>query len=147
MKVFSRVPAPLLPAVLALLAGAPAFAQSANYTSVETVAGVSTRIGYSASAAKNCAPAPLPTIRVIKPPKHGVLSIRTGAVITNQVANCPNLKTPAQVMFYQGGADYQGADELAYEVTSANGEVGVYNISITVKEAPKPAPPTAGEKL
>ena len=137
----------LVSTVVAMLASAAAFAQSANYASVETVAGAATRIGYYASAKKDCAPAPLPTIRVIKAPKHGVLSIRTGAVVTNRVANCPNLKTPAQVVFYQGNADYQGADELAYEVTSSSGEVGVYNISVTVKEAPKPAPATPGDRL
>ncbi len=142
MRIFRHVPT-----VFAALASAAAFAQSANYTSVETVAGVATRIGYYASAKKDCAPAPLPTIRVLKPPKHGVLSIRAGAVVTNQRANCPNLKTPAQVLFYQGNADYQGADELAYEVTSSNGDVGVYNISVTVKEAPKTAPPTPGDRL
>jgi hypothetical protein len=136
-----------VPALLAFLTSAAAFAQSANYTSVDTVAGVAARIGYYASATKDCAPAPLPTIRVIKPPKHGLLSIRAGAVTTNQVANCPNLKTPAQVVFYQGNPEYQGADELAYEVTSSSGEVGVYNIAITVKEAPKPAPPTPGQRL
>ena len=142
MKIFRHVPM-----LLALLASAAAFAQSANYTSVETVAGVATRVGYYASAKKDCTPAPLPTIRVLKAPKHGLLSIRPGAVMTSQVANCPNLKTPAQVVFYQGNADYQGADELAYEVTSANGEVGVYNIAVTVKEAPKPAPATPGDRL
>jgi hypothetical protein len=133
--------------VLALAASAAAFAQSANYTSVETVAGLTARIGYYASAKKDCAPAPLPTIRVLRAPKHGILSIRAGSVVTNQIANCPNLKTPVQVVFYQGNADYQGADELAYEVTPANGDVGVYNISVTVKEAPKPAPSAPGDRL
>ncbi len=141
----------LVSTVVAMLASTAAFAQSANYTSVETAAGIATRIGYYASAKKDCAPAPLPTIRVIKAPRHGILSIRTGAVVTNQVANCPKLKTPAQVVFYQGNADYQGADELAYEVTTASGDVGVYNIAVTVKEAPKeapkPAPPTPGDRL
>ena len=137
----------LVSTVFAVLASAAAFAQSANYTSVDTVAGALTRIGYFASAKKDCAPAPLPTIRVLKPPKHGVLSIRAGAVVTNQVANCPNLKTPAQVLFYLGNADYRGADELAYEVTSSNGDVGVYNVSVTVKEPPKPRRRPPGDRL
>lgn len=137
----------LVPTVFAVLASVAAFAQSANYTSVETIAGVATRIGYYASAKKDCTPAPLPTIRVLKPPKRGILSIKAGAVVTNQLANCPNLKAPAQVLFYQGNADYQGADELVYEVTSSSGEVGVYNVSVTVKEAPRPAPPTPGDRL
>ena len=55
----------LVSTVVAMLASAAAFAQSANYTSVETAAGIATRIGYYASAKKDCAPAPLPTIRVI----------------------------------------------------------------------------------
>jgi hypothetical protein len=136
-----------VPTFLALLTSATAFAQSTNYTSVETVAGTATQIGYYASAKKDCAPAPLPTIRVLTLPKHGTLSIRRGTVTTNRVANCPSLQTPAQVVFYQGNADYQGADEVAYEVTSYSGEVGVYNIAVTVKPAAKPAAPTPGQPL
>ncbi len=132
---------------LALSASAPAFAQSANYTSVETVAGASTQIGYYGSAKKGCAPAPAPTLRVVKPPKHGVLSVKSGTVTTSRIANCPNLRTPAQVVFYQGNGDYQGADEVAYEVTNFDAEVAVYNISITVKPAPKPAPQSPGQAL
>ncbi len=138
---------PYVPALLAFLTSATAFAQSTNYTSVEAVAGTAAQIGYYASAKKDCAPAPLPTIRVLTPPKHGILSIRRGTVTTNRVANCPSLQTPAQVVFYQGNADYQGADELAYEVTSSNGEVGVYNISVAVKPAVTPAPSTPGQRL
>ncbi len=132
---------------LAISACPAAFAQSANYASVEAVAGSTRQIGYYATASKECAPVPPPTVRVVTPPKHGILSIRRGAVTTSQIANCPNLRTPAQVAFYLGNADYAGADEVSYEVTSANGEVAVYNISIVVKPAPKPAPKSPGQAL
>jgi hypothetical protein len=63
-----------------------------------------------AAAHKDCTPAPLPTIRVIEAPKSGTLTVRRGELKTDQVAGCPGLKTPAQVVFYQARAGTLGTD-------------------------------------
>jgi hypothetical protein len=47
-----------------------AFAQSADYSSIEAVAGTPAQINYHAAAGKNCTPAPLPAIhRRMHPPQ------------------------------------------------------------------------------
>jgi hypothetical protein len=119
-----------------------AFAQNANYTSVETTWDKPVQLGYHASAHKNCTPARLPTIRVLEAPKSGTMSVR-GAVLTmNKLPGCPPVKTPARVVFYQARAGYVGPDHLNYEVTSESGEVSTYDFAITVKAPPNP-PQTA----
>jgi len=67
--------------------------------------------------AKDCKPVQLPEIQVIDPPKNGALTIRVLTLTTERYPNCPNLKTPAQVLFYQSAADYAGPDSISFTVT------------------------------
>jgi len=118
-----------------------AFGQATNYMSVEATSGKPVQLSYHASAHKNCTPAPLPTIRVIEPPKSGMLTVRKGVLTTDKVAGCPAVKTPAQVVFYLARVGYSGPDHVNYEVTDENGEVNTYDVTITVKAAPASSPP------
>ena len=135
---FSHV---VLAAAFSMLASAALAQATNNYSSVEATSEKPVQLGYYASAHKNCTPGSLPTIRVIEPPKSGVLTVRRAVLKTDKIAGCPDLKTPAQVAFYKARAGYVGPDRLSYEVTSENGEVATYDISITVKEAPQTTPP------
>ena len=110
---------------------------SANYTSIEAAWDQPVQLSYHASAhTANCTAAALPTVRVTQPPKWGMLSVRKAVLTTDKVAGCPPIKTPAQVVFYQARSGYTGPDHLNYEVTSENGEVATYDVTVTVKEAP-----------
>jgi hypothetical protein len=40
---------------------------------------------------------------------------------TKQVANCPEVEAPVQVIFYQSRAGFVGSDTLTYEVKNAAG--------------------------
>jgi hypothetical protein len=131
---------PLSWAITCLMAAA-AFAQATSYTSVEATAGKPVQLTYHGSAHKNCTPAPPPTVRVIQAPKAGALIVRPAALTTNKVAGCPGIKVPAQVVFYQARADYTGPDHVSYDVTSSDGEVGTFDVAITVKAAPVPKVP------
>ena len=128
--------------VAAGLSATAALAQDANYTSVEATSGKPLQLSYHASAHKNCTAAPLPTIRVIEAPKSGTLTVRGAVLKTDKLAGCPGLKTPAQVVFYLAHAGYGGSDHVKYEVTSANGEVAINDITIVVKAAPAQRPTT-----
>jgi hypothetical protein len=128
---------------IASLMAAPSLAQSANYanyTSVEAKSDKPVQLSYHASAHKNCAPAPLPTIRVIEAPKSGTLTVRVAVLKTDKIAGCPGLKTPAEVVFYMAHPGYSGPDHVKYEVTSENGEVATNDVTITVKAAPHRRP-------
>ena len=134
---------------LAALVSTAALAQPAptsNYTSFEATSAKPVQLGFYASANKNCTPAPLPTIRVIEAPKSGTLTVRRGELKTDQIAGCPGLKTPAQVVFYQARAGAVGADHLVYEVTNPTGERGTYDVTISIKEAPEQVKPSAPNK-
>lgn len=123
------------------------FAQSTSYSSVEVIGATPLPLGYYASANKNCTPAALPTLRVTQAPKHGALTAKRAVLATSKIAGCPDLKIPAQVIFYQSRQDYVGPDHLAYEITSANGEVKSFDISIEVKPGRKPDVPAPGQAL
>ncbi len=122
-------------------------APTSNYTSFEATSAKPLQLGYYASAHKNCTPSPLPTIRVIEPPKMGILTVRVGELKTNQVAGCPELKTPARVVFYRARPGIVGTDHLVYEVTNPTGQAATYDVTINIKEAPAPVKPPGGSKI
>ena len=131
----------LLACAIAGLVASAALAQAVNYTSVEATAGKPLQLSYHASAHKsNCTPAPLATFDVLQAPKLGLLTVRKGLLTTNNVAGCPGLKIPAEVVFYRGREGSAGPDHVVYKVTSSGGEVEVYDVTITVKPGPAPAP-------
>ena len=135
---------PLVAAVISISTAALAQpAPTSNYTSIEAIPDKPVQLGYYASAHKNnCTPAPLPTIRVSQVPKSGTLTVRKALLTTDTIPGCPGLKIPAQVVFYTARASATGNDHLIYEVTSEDGEVGTYDVTINIKEAPKPSSTT-----
>ena len=127
--------APLVAAVISTVALAQP-APTSNYTSFEAIPAKPVQLGYYASAHKNCTPAPLPTIRIIEAPKSGTLTVGRGALTTNTIPGCPGLKIQAEIAFYQARVGATGSDHLVYQVTTSSGEVGTYDVTITIKEAP-----------
>lgn len=122
-------------ATASLLASAALAEGSVSYTSVEATPDKPVQLSYHASAHRgNCAAAPAPSVRVTEPPKGGALVVREGVLTTDKVAGCPQLKVPAEVVFYQARSGYTGPDHVIYEVTSENGQVANYDVKITVKE-------------
>jgi len=131
----------LLSCAIAGLVASAAHGQAANYMSVEATAGKPLQLTYHASAHKsNCTPAPLAMFDVLQAPKLGVLVVRKALLTTNEVAGCPGLKIPAEVVFYRGRNGSAGTDHVVYKVTSSGGEVETYDVTITLKPAPPPAP-------
>ena len=137
-KVVALMHVCVIPYLAASLIATTALAEtSANYSSAVATSEKPVQLSYHASAHKNCTPAPLPTVRVIEVPKFGTLTVRKAVLTTNKVARCPALKTPAQVVFYLARGGYEGPDHVKYEVTSENGEVATYDVTITVKAPPE----------
>jgi hypothetical protein len=136
----------LFASTFAGLLSSTAFAQAINYTSVEAITAKPAQLSYHASAQRSsCTPAQLPVVRVVQPPTSGVLTVRRAILTTDKVAGCPQLKVPAQVVFYKSHDGYVGSDHVSYQVTDAKGESGTYDVTINVKPAPAPkAPGTQG---
>jgi hypothetical protein len=138
-----------LTAAFAILAAATALpaaalaqaASSMNYTSFDATSAKPVQVGYYGSAHKDCTPAPLPTIRVVEPPKYGTFTIRRAILTTNNLAGCPGLKVPAQVALYQARPGAAGTDHIVYLVTNGDGSAGAYDVTINIREAPKSSTP------
>jgi hypothetical protein len=119
-----------------LLYGTAALAQTNSaYRSTDVVAGKQHRLGVYGKVQKDCTLGPLPTVRVVTPPKHGELNVRSGKLKAGRISRCPKLEATAQGVFYKSNPSYKGADEVSYEVNSASGKVENHSVRITVKEA------------
>ena len=130
----------LLPLTLAAMHSTVSLGQTApsiNYTSADATSVKPVQLGYYASAHTNCTSAPLPAVGVVEAPKLGTLTIRLGVLTTSKIAGCPSLKTPVQVVFYQARVGVFGTDHVIYQVTTADGKVDGYDVTINVKEATK----------
>ena len=119
-----------------VLPGAAALAQTSSaQRSTDVVVGKSHRLGVYGNVQKDCTSGPLPTVRVVTPPKHGELNVRSGKLKAGRISRCPKLEATAQGVFYKPNPAYKGADEVSYEVKSASGKVENHIVRITVKEA------------
>jgi hypothetical protein len=127
--------APALACTLILSATAVLGQSNGAYRSTDVVAGKPHRLGVYGNVQKDCASGPLPTVRVVTPPKHGELNVRSGKLKAGRISRCPKLEATAQGVFYKPSATYKGADEVSCEVKSASGKVESHTIRITVKEA------------
>jgi hypothetical protein len=128
--------AALVLACCLVLPGVAALAQTNSaHRSTDVVAGKSHRLGVYGNVQKDCTSGPLPTVRVVTPPKHGELNVRSGKLKAGRISNCPKLEATAQGVFYKPSSTYKGADEVSYEVKSASGKVESHTVRITVKDA------------
>ncbi|WP_114943032.1 4-aminobutyrate aminotransferase [Microvirga calopogonii] len=118
-----------------ILPGAALAQTNSAYRSADAVAGKSHRLGVYGNVQKDCTSGPLPTVRVVTPPKHGELNVRSGKLKAGRISRCPKLEATAQGIFYKSNPAYTGADEVSYEVKSASGKVESHTVRITVKEA------------
>ncbi len=118
------------------LSGTVVLAQTNSaYRSTDVVAGTRQRLGVYGNVQKDCTSGPLPTVRVVTPPKHGELNVRSGKLKAGRISRCPKLEATAQDIFYKPNPAYKGADEVSYEVKSASGKLESHTVRITVKEA------------
>jgi hypothetical protein len=108
------------------------------HRSADVVAGKSHRLGVYGNVQKDCTSGPLPTVRVLTPPKHGELNVRSGKLKAGRISRCPKLEATAQGIFYKASLTYKGPDEVSYEVRSASGKVESHTVRITVKDAQAP---------
>jgi hypothetical protein len=127
--------APALACALILSATAAGGQSNTAYRSTDVVAGKSHRLGVYGNVQKDCTSGLLPTVRVVTPPKHGELNVRSGKLKAGRISRCPKLEATAQGVFYKPNPAYKGADEVSYEVKSTRGKVENHTVRITVKEA------------
>jgi len=130
---------------LTLPAGAALAQSNSAFRSAEVVAGKQERLGIYGNVGKDCTSGPLPTIRVVTPPKHGELNVRSGKLKAGRISRCPKLEATAQRVFYKANSSYKGNDEIGYEVRSSSGKVESHTVRIIVKEVSQADTKTTGD--
>jgi hypothetical protein len=133
-----RPAASVLACALALCATGALAQTNSAYRSADAVAGKRQRLGAYGNVQKDCTSGPLPAVRVLTPPKHGELEVRSGKLKAGRISRCPSLEPTAQGVFYKANPSYTGTDEVSYEVKSASGKVESHTVRITVKDAQAP---------
>jgi hypothetical protein len=123
-----------------VMLAATALAQTTDYTSFDAMPGKPIEIGNYAAIGANCSAGAPPTIKVVEPPRSGTLSVRSGERVYT-VANCPPIKSPAEVMTYEARDGASGTDRLVYDIVSATGQVSTKDVTIRLAVPPAPAPP------
>lgn len=123
-----------------LAIAAPTLAQEKVFRSVDAVAGKQVRLALVGNVSKECTLGPKPEVKVVTPPKHGTLSIRSGKTKPGSLARCPNLEVPAEGVFYTSDPKFSGTDEVAYGVRRADGRNQLVTIKIVVGERAKAEP-------
>jgi hypothetical protein len=132
--------------LLVILSGTispPAQAQDERvYQSVRALSGKEMRVAlFGRANSRDCKALPIPDVRVVDPPKNGLLTVRTLTLTTNRYPNCANLQIPAQVLFYQSRSNYVGSDSISFTVTFENGLTQAHSIAITVSKEGEPTKP------
>jgi hypothetical protein len=100
---------------------------------IEVAPGGSVRLNVHLTTTRDCKPAALPEVRLIDPPSGGTMQVRRALLTTGQVQGCPNLRVPAEVVFYVSRSDYTGKDHLRYEVRAVSGESRTFEFDIIVR--------------
>ena len=121
----------------------PAVAQEVIYRSSQVASGQTVRLGVFGNMKPDCTAGPAPEVKVVSPPKTGVVRISPGKLKTNLKGKCPQVEVPVHGVFYQAKARFVGQDEITFEVSSASGKKVSQNIKITVTAGPAAGPQTA----
>lgn len=131
--------------IFVLIGTTSAMAQERLFRSVDVAAGKQVRLGMVGNVTPQCTIGPKPELKVLTPPKHGVLALRSGTTKPGMLGRCPKLEVPAEGVFYQAPAGFSGSDELVYQVTRADGRNQVVTVKITVQAATAPRQPQKPE--
>ena len=81
---------------LAIPAGVASAQSNSAYRSADAVVGKAERLGVYGNVQKDCTSGPLPTVRVVTPPKHGELNVRSGTLKVGRITRCSKLAPSAQ---------------------------------------------------
>ncbi|WP_322517586.1 hypothetical protein SR870_08735 [Rhodopseudomonas palustris] len=104
--------------------------------SARAAAGKPVRVGVYLNVQPDCSSGPLPSIRLVSPPRNGTVKIKRGKISATNYKQCLALEVPGFVAFYQSKADFTGTDTVTLEVKFPQGRIEVQRITVTVGVGP-----------
>ena len=79
------------------------------------------RVAVFTTVRPDCTAGPLPTIRLVRAPEHGNLTVRKVKLSATNVKQCLAIEVPA-LAAYKSAAGFEGSDPVILEVRSAQGK-------------------------
>ena len=131
-------------ALATVLVAVTAHAQESIYRSAQVASGQTVRLAVFGSMKPDCTAGPAPEVKVVSPPKTGIVRVSAGKMKTNLKGRCPELQIPVHGVFYQAKPNFVGQDEISFEVTNDAGKKVSQTIKITVTERPASGPQGSG---
>ena len=113
--------------------GLPASGQ--NYEiqrDLKALSGEATRIGIYMNVKPDCTSGPLPEIRIVTPPAHGVVRVKRGHVKLTNYKQRLATQVPALAAFYLPAGSFTGHDEFVLESHTPEGRKVVQHFRVTV---------------
>ncbi len=126
--------------MMVLIMAAPVSAQERSFRTLDVIAGRQVRLGFVGNVTPDCKIGAKPELKVVAPPRHGVLAIRSGKLKPGSLARCPSLEIPAEGLFYQAPQSFSGSDEVVYQVTRPDGRTQVVSVKVNVRKPTAPGP-------
>lgn len=121
----------LLGALLGLSTAAVAEPQTIERT-LQGKAATDIKVGVFASIRKDCRPSTPPVIRLVKPPAHGKVTVKSGKLRATNFRQCLGVEVPAYVAYYRSGKDFIGEDVFTLEVIGSKGKSQFQRFTVTV---------------
>jgi hypothetical protein len=103
---------------------------------VKVVPGRDARVAVYADIRPDCTSGPLPAIRLVAPPAHGVVSVKRGTLKATNFKQCLATEVPAFVAFYRAAKDFSGTDEFELEIAQAGGRKQLQHFRVDVSGNP-----------
>ena len=126
------------PAAAPPMAAPPAEDTTSVTAKRSAVAGMVLRVNFATAINPDCTALPLFTVRITKPPAHGVVKIEAGEEfptfpISNVRSECNKQRVPGVLVSYTPDANYAGADTFVLHTISPLGFVQNQTYLITVE--------------
>ena len=102
---------------------------------LRAIAGKETQAAIFGSPRPDCTSSARPEVRVLAPPKRGILRIGPRTLRTNRVRNCPTMDVPVVAVFYKPRSTFLGTDAFTLQVRSENGTVQNHAVTVEVDAA------------
>jgi hypothetical protein len=132
----ARHPCFVAAAILSMIA-LPASAQNDEVQrDLKAVPGEATRIGIYINVKPDCTSGPLPQIRLVTPPAHGVVRVKRGNIKLTNFKQCLVTQVPGFAAFYLPTGSFTGPDEFVLETSTSEGRKQVLHFRVTVSAKP-----------
>ena len=103
---------------------------------VATAPGRDVRVGIYTNIRSDCTSGPLPAIKLVAAPAHGVVTVKRGTLKATNFKQCLATEVPAFVAFYRAAADFTGTDEFELEISFFGGHKQIQHIRVSVSSNP-----------